>query len=56
MRIPAQEMAAKMRHAIATMTNDDLSKVGTEQRARQVERIDIMLETVDWIEQSDRKE
>ena len=56
MQIPAQEMTAKLRHAVTTSTNDDLSKVGTVKRKRQIERIHIMLEAIEWIEQVGRKD
>lgn len=50
-RLPAQEMIAKLRWAITTSSNDDLSAVGSEKRKRHAERMDILGEAIEWIEQ-----
>lgn len=55
-RLPAQEMAAKLRWAIQTAMNDDLSAIGTEKRKRHCDRLDIMSEAQEWIEQTTDEE
>lgn len=42
-----QDLADRLAHAIATASNDDLSKPNTDKRRRHTERIDVMLEAVE---------
>lgn len=45
-------VAARLRHAITTASNDDYSEVGSDKRARHVERIVAMSEAADRLEAS----
>lgn len=49
MRLPAQEIVAKLLWAATTASNDDLSEPGSEKRKRHVERLDILREAAEWI-------
>lgn len=47
---PAVELAARLRRAIQTASNDDVSKVGTEEQRRHNERIIAMAAAVEFLE------
>lgn len=48
-----EALIARLKNCCATMTNDDTSAPGTEKRERQVERVDTILATIEYLEQAD---
>lgn len=40
--MPTQVIAEQLRHSVVTATNDDYSKVGSEKRARHIDRLTAM--------------
>lgn len=47
----ADKVRARLEHAIITATNDDLSKPGTSQRTRHIERTEAMRDAVELLRQ-----
>jgi hypothetical protein len=48
------DLVKRLRHAITTATNDDLSAPGTDKRQRYVERIGAMYEAIDALARADQ--
>ena len=46
----AADIGRRMRHAITTAMNDDLSEVGTDKRKRHCDRLDVMSEAAAFLE------
>jgi hypothetical protein len=48
--IDAGSLAKRLRHAMVTMQNDDLSAPGSEKRSRHIERTDALLDAAEFLE------
>lgn len=46
----AAALAKRLRHAMVTMQNDDLSAPGTDKRARHILRTEVLLDAADFLE------
>jgi hypothetical protein len=46
----ARAIAQRLRHAMVTMQNDDLSPPRTEKRSRHIARIDVLLDAAEFLE------
>jgi hypothetical protein len=49
-----ENLIARLKHCCATMTNDDMSAPQTNKRSRQVERVDTILSTIEFLERLSR--
>ena len=46
----AVALAKRLRHALVTMQNDDLSAPGTDKRTRHISRTDALLDAAEFLE------